>query len=98
MRETYADGYERLYRGMLYPLYEDGIRRRRTFAYLGEYRAAERLSLDELHAIQWRKLTALLRHASEHVPFYRERWRAAGIGWGDIRSIAGFERAALVTQ
>ncbi|MFQ5707541.1 MAG: phenylacetate--CoA ligase family protein [bacterium] len=39
----------------------------------------DRLSFEELSRIQFRRLKQMLIHANEHVPFYRERFRQAGI-------------------
>ncbi len=90
--------YERLYRKLLFPLYESGIRRRGTLRYLDEYEGNQWKSADELAAIQWDKTTRLLRHCYEHVPFYRERWKAADIHWRDIRSMVDYARLPTLTK
>ena len=45
-----------------------------------------RLSRDELHALQERRFLAVVVRGWE-VPFYRRRWRAAGLEPGDIRAL-----------
>ena len=45
-----------------------------------------------------RRLRRLLRHAGETVPFYRRRWREAGIDPAAIRGVADLERIPVVTK
>ncbi|MBD0745015.1 phenylacetate--CoA ligase PaaK [Streptomyces sp. CBMA152] len=54
--------------------------------------AAERLSRPELEALQLDRLRASLRHAYEHVGFYREAFDKAGIRPEDCRSLADLAR------
>lgn len=91
--------YERLFRGALYPAYESGLRRRRTLAYLRDYERDQWLSADELQALQWRKLQALIAHCWAHVPFYRQWWGEAGMAApADIRDRADYARLPLLTK
>ncbi|AJC59969.1 phenylacetate--CoA ligase PaaK [Streptomyces sp. 769] len=53
---------------------------------------AERLSTDALHTLQVTRLRATLRHAYEHVPFYREAFDRAGVRPEDCRSTADLAR------
>ncbi|MFF2808728.1 phenylacetate--CoA ligase PaaK [Streptomyces sp. NPDC058000] len=53
---------------------------------------AERLSADALHTLQVTRLRAALRHAYEHVPFYREAFDGAGVRPEDCRSMADLAR------
>ena len=46
----------------------------------------ERLGLDELKRYQFQRLSALLRHACETVPFYRDRFAELGLTPDDIRT------------
>jgi phenylacetate-CoA ligase len=59
----------------------------------GELDAAERMSVDELRALQLERLRWTLRHAYGNVPFYRKTFDAAGVSPDDCRSLedlAGF--------
>ena len=59
----------------------------------GELDAAERMSVDELRALQLERLRWTLRHAYANVPFYQRRFDAAGLSPEDCRSLedlAGF--------
>src|SRR4051794_33042398 len=58
-----------------------------------ELTAAERLSADELRSLQLGRLQWTLRHAYEHVPFYRKKFDEAGVRPQDCRELtdlAGF--------
>jgi phenylacetate-CoA ligase len=59
----------------------------------GELDAAERMSVDELAALQLERLRWTLRYAHANVPFYRKKFDAAGVSPEDCRSLddlAGF--------
>lgn len=45
---------------------------------LEQLRREERLSREALNELNWERRKAIVRHAFEHVPFYRQRWKAAG--------------------
>ena len=49
--------------------------------------AAERMSVDELRALQLGRLRWTLRHACANVPFYRKKFDAAGVSPEDCRSL-----------
>ncbi|MYT28878.1 phenylacetate--CoA ligase [Streptomyces sp. SID8354] len=53
---------------------------------------AERLSADALHALQLTRLQHSLRHAYEHVPFYRAAFDRGGVRPEDCRSTADLAR------
>src|SRR5580704_17651098 len=60
---------------------------------VGDLDPAERMSVDELRALQLDRLRWTLRHAYANVPFYREKFDAAGVSPEDCRSLddlAGF--------
>ncbi|MEU9991090.1 phenylacetate--CoA ligase PaaK [Streptomyces sp. NPDC048045] len=50
--------------------------------------AGERLGPEELRALQLERLRASLRHAYDHVPFYRDSFDKAGVRPEDCRSLA----------
>ncbi|MFP3283371.1 MAG: AMP-binding protein [Nitrososphaeria archaeon] len=59
----------------------------------GEYYSRiETMSYKELEEIQLRKVKAIVRYAYDNSPFYRRRWRAAGITPDDINTIDEFRR------
>ena len=74
-----VDVYGPVFRTVLLPTWESVIRRRPTLTHLEELERTEWRSLDQLHALQSAALKRLMRHAYDNVPFYRERFDAAGI-------------------
>lgn len=68
----------RLVSDALFPLHER-LMRRPTFAYLDEIERNQWLSRDEIESLQARKLTALLRTAYTHSPWFARRMDEAGL-------------------
>ncbi len=64
----------------------------------GRERAFRRRSLAELEAAQWRKFERLLRFADDHVPFYRDRFREAGVRPEAIRTREDLARIPPLTK
>jgi len=60
--------------------------------------AAERMSSDELVALQLERLQWTLRHAYEGVPFYRAKFDAAGVHPDDCRELADLARFPFTTK
>lgn len=61
---------------------------------------AERRGWDEarLREHQREQLAALLAHAAARVPYYRDRWRAAGVAPGDFRDLADLAKFPDTTK
>lgn len=59
---------------------------------LVELEQSQRWSAERLGALQWERQRALVRHAFETVPFYRDRFRAAGLSPEDLRSPSDWAR------
>jgi phenylacetate-CoA ligase len=77
--------YPRLVRNVTMPL---ALLRRGELAQLRwqrEFERTQHLSADELRRLQWLRLRALLAHAYERCPIYRERFAAAGFRPQDLR-------------
>ena len=89
--------YERTFRHVLYPGYET-IRGRNTLQCLREYEASQWLSPAQLAELQWRKLTALIGHCWEQVPYYRQRWQEIGFEPGDLKSMEDYARLPVLTK
>ncbi|MEU6476836.1 phenylacetate--CoA ligase PaaK [Streptomyces sp. NPDC047017] len=60
--------------------------------------AGERLDARGLRALQLERLRSTLRHAYEHVPFYRESFDRAGVRPDDCRSLADLARFPFTTK
>lgn len=91
--------YEPLFRNVLFPAYESGLRRRHTLDYLREYEASQWLSPDAIAALQWAKLKRLIEHCWQEVPYYRRRWEQFGIaGPQDIRGPDDYAQLPVLTK
>jgi phenylacetate-CoA ligase len=55
-------------------------------------------SRDEIQTIQFRKLTNLIGHAYETVPFYREEFTSLGIHPADIRSWDDYHQLPIINR
>ncbi len=58
----------------------------------------ETASRDEIAALQLDRLKWSLRHAYDHVPFYRERWDEAGVHPEDVHTLEDLRRFPFVTK
>jgi phenylacetate-CoA ligase len=58
----------------------------------------ERLTAEELAALQLSRLRWTLRHAYDHVELYRRKFDAAGVGPDDCRSLADLARYPFTTK
>jgi len=64
----------------------------------GELDSAERMSIDELRALQLERLRWTLRHAYQNVPFYRTKFDDAGLHPDDCRELADLARFPITTK
>ncbi|MEU5534354.1 phenylacetate--CoA ligase PaaK [Streptomyces sp. NPDC020362] len=60
--------------------------------------AGERLGPEELRALQLERLRTSLRHAYDHVPFYRDSFDKAGVRPEDCRSLADLAHFPFTTK
>ncbi|GHI09891.1 phenylacetate--CoA ligase [Streptomyces cellostaticus] len=60
--------------------------------------AGEKLGPEELRALQLERLRASLRHAYDHVPFYRDSFDKAGVRPQDCRSLADLVHFPFTTK
>ena len=100
---------ERLYRAspvlgqhVLISLYGGSLRLQRYGSVharvLAELAQSEFLTQDSLEDLQLRRLLALVRHAFETVPFYREMSKRLGIAHQDIASIQDLKKLPVVKK
>ena len=59
---------------------------------------SERLSTDELRALQLERLQWTLRHAYTNVPFYRRKFDAAGVHPDDCRTLDDLAKFPFTTK
>ncbi len=90
--------YGPLFRGVLFPTWETHVRRRPVVERWEALRRSQWRSRDELLATQRRDMARLLRHAFDHVPFYRARFEAAGLTPDDLRTPQDLMRLPVVRR
>ena len=90
--------YEQVFRRMLYPAYESGLRRRSTLSWLAAYERDQWYSPQAIEALQFKRLKTLLEHCYREVPYYRRRWSELGIQPDDIRNLDDYARLPVLTK
>ncbi len=60
--------------------------------------ASDRWSRADIDGYQDERVAALVRHAYEHVPFYRERMKSLGLAPADVRSRADLPKLPILTK
>ncbi|MBH9576516.1 phenylacetate--CoA ligase family protein [Inhella proteolytica] len=88
--------YTRLVSGVLFPLHE-GLKRHDSVRIRRAMERSQWWSPEQLQALQWQRLRALLQEA-ERVPYYLERFAQAGLRWQDLKSLADLPRLPLLTK
>jgi phenylacetate-CoA ligase len=69
--------------------------------YLRHYRELVRRQWDGMETVagrQWEAISGLLRHAQSTCPFYRERFRDAGVELAELRTLDDFGRLPVLTK
>jgi len=67
-------------------------------AYLGELRRTQWLPRDAIEQLQLRRVRRIVRHAWEHVGYWREALQAAGVGPDDIRTLGDLGCVPILTK
>jgi phenylacetate-CoA ligase len=84
--------------GFLLLWFTERLRGSRALQRLREIERAPSASPEEIRHQQWRRLTQLLVHAENHVPYYREVFRHLGIRASDIRTLKDFASLPVLTK
>ncbi len=89
--------YQRIVESLLYPVLvkKQGSK---ELAILTELQRCEKMSADELHAIRIERLREILLHAAEFVPFYRERFAAAGFNPAAVSDFSDLQQVPILTK
>lgn len=93
-----SDVYGQLFRRVIYPAWEAGIRGRPTLRHLQRLERTQWCSLDELQALQLAELSKLLTHVWQAVPLYRSRLEQAGLDPARLRHLDDLRRLPLLTR
>src|SRR5436309_2653283 len=98
MGEFLDTTYRALTGQLILPFYEGGLRRRGTFRYRAEFERNQWKPAEEISALQWDRLKALLKHSCSTVPYYRDAFQAAGLTPENISSPSDFARLPLLEK
>ncbi|WP_119292455.1 phenylacetate--CoA ligase family protein [Azohydromonas sediminis] len=89
--------YTRFVAGALFPLHE-ALKRHDTVRVRRELERTQWLPPDELQALQLQRLRALLRHAGQHVPYYRDLFAHIGFVPADVQRLEDLQCLPFLTK
>jgi phenylacetate-CoA ligase len=81
-----SDYYPTILRNWIYPLAQK-LHKRNYTEMMRDAQRIQYLEREQLRRIQFAKLKALLHHSYQTVPYYRDRYKQAGLEPDDIRSL-----------
>ncbi len=87
----------RIVSGLIFPL-QERLKGHSTVAVRRALEASQWWPAERLAAAQLDRLAALLRHANEFVPYYRDLFRGIGFDPGAVSSLSDLERLPLLTK
>ena len=87
-----------LYRSILIPSYETGLKRRRTFRYWSKLEQSQWQCSEELRDGQVLALRRLVQHAAIKCPFYAASWSALDLTPERIDRLEDFERFPVIDR
>lgn len=87
--------YTRLVSGLLFPLHER-LKHHDSVALRRGLEDSQWWPRERIEALQLERLRALLAHARDHVPYYRERFARLGFDPATIASLADLQRLPLL--
>lgn len=91
------DYYPIILRNWIYPLAQKLYKRNYT-KMMQDAQRIQYLEREQLRRIQFVKLKALLHHSYQTVPYYRDRYKQAGIEPDDIRSLDDLKLLPILTK
>jgi len=84
--------HAKMVRNLFYPLALVKSGEAATLRYQRELERSQYFAAEQLHALRWRRLQALLRHAYASCPFYRQRMQSVGLHPDDVRDEGDLRR------
>lgn len=90
--------YATFYRHLWLPFFDRVLKRRDTLAHWARFEQSQWWPRAYLEAEQLRALQALIAHADETCPYYRDLWRERGLAPRTLQSFADFEAWPLVRR
>jgi phenylacetate-CoA ligase len=89
--------YSHVLESVLLPAY-DSVRHRRYVEHRKMLNDSQWWTPDRVRQFQWSELEKLLEHVFSSVPYLQRKYRAVGIGIGDIRDWSDFRRLPPLTR
>ncbi len=90
--------YARLCQALCLDFYSGVLRGSRLMGHLRSLEKTQFLPREQLLELQRSRLRDLMRHAAEHVPFYRERFRKTGFDPDKAHLPENFQKLPLITK
>jgi phenylacetate-CoA ligase len=87
-----------LYRSILLPAFEGGIKRRNTFRYWKELERTQWLSREELEQLQFSALHRLVQRAFQNCPYYRDSWTQLGLDAQHLQAPEDFQSWPIIDR
>ena len=87
-----------LYRRLLIPAYEQGLKRRQTFRYRRALEASQWWSYEQLREQQFVALRQLIEHAYAHCQYYHQQWSKLGLLPSKLRSFEDWQAWPVVDR
>jgi phenylacetate-CoA ligase len=97
-RRTCDLAYGAIFKNVLLPAWEHGVRGRDTLRHLAYLEQTQWLSREELNRLEMRALVELLTYAGRNVPYYRELFRQHRFEPRGVRSRADLAELPLLTR
>src|SRR4051812_12041128 len=92
------DTYGAVYRRLLMPAWENVIRKRPTMKRWQDLERTQYRRSEEIRRVQLAYLRRLLTHAGDHIPYYRELFRARGFAPTEITSVGDLSSLPFLTK
>ncbi len=91
--------YGSIFRNIIFPAYEGGLRQRKTLKYLREYQQHLTWPEDKILEYQKDRLESLLEHCFQNIPYYQKQWKSLGIqSIQDIKRPEDFSKLPILTK
>lgn len=87
-----------LYRHLLLPAFDAGIKRRKTFRYWRELEQSQWMDEHSLRELQFSRLRDMLIHAEANCDYYRRTWQLLGLRAASLDSIDTFRQWPTVDR
>jgi phenylacetate-CoA ligase len=90
--------YEKVFRNVLFPVFDSRLKGRGTVEYLREYDRQQWLDRGAVERLALEKLNRLLTHCWDTVPYLRRRWSLQGLDARPLESLADLARYPVIDK